>query len=35
LICIDTGCCYGDWLTALDVENGLVWQTNEQGELRS
>ena len=34
LICIDTGCCYGDWLTALDVEHGLVWQTNEQGELR-
>jgi serine/threonine protein phosphatase 1 len=34
LICIDTGCCYGDWLTALDVENGQVWQVNQQGELR-
>lgn len=34
LICIDTGCCYGDWLTALDVEHGHVWQSNEQGELR-
>jgi serine/threonine protein phosphatase 1 len=35
LICIDTGCCYGDWLTALDVENGQLWQTNDQGELRA
>jgi serine/threonine protein phosphatase 1 len=34
LICIDTGCCYGDWLTALDVEHGQLWQANEQGELR-
>jgi serine/threonine protein phosphatase 1 len=35
LICIDTGCCYGDWLTALDVEHGRLWQANEQGELRA
>jgi serine/threonine protein phosphatase 1 len=34
LICIDTGCCYGDWLTALDVEHGQVWQTNEEGRVK-
>lgn len=27
--------CYGDqWLTALDVESGKIWQANEKGELR-
>lgn len=27
--------CYGDqWLTALDVTNGTIWQTNNVGELR-
>ena len=34
LKCIDTGCCRGGWLTALDVDSGHVWQANEQGELR-
>jgi serine/threonine protein phosphatase 1 len=34
LVCIDT-CCYGGgWLTALDVRTQEVWQTNQQGELR-
>ena len=33
--CLDTGCCYGGWLTALDVDRGQVWQVNERGELRS
>ena len=27
--------CYGDqWLTALDVESGTIWQANNLGELR-
>jgi serine/threonine protein phosphatase 1 len=32
--CIDTGCHHGQWLTALEVHSGTVWQANEQGELR-
>lgn len=35
LKCIDTGCRYGGWLTALDVDSGPVWQVNERGEVRS
>jgi serine/threonine protein phosphatase 1 len=35
LVDLDTGCCYGNWLTALDVTSGQVWQANERGELRS
>lgn len=35
LKCLDTRCCHGGWLTALDVDSGQVWQVNEQGELRS
>jgi hypothetical protein len=34
LICIDTYCFGGGWLTALDVESGKVWQANRDGELR-
>jgi serine/threonine protein phosphatase 1 len=34
LICIDTFCYGGGWLTALDVESGDVWQTNESGKVR-
>ena len=34
LICIDTGCCEGGWLTALDVGSGEYWQTNERGQAR-
>jgi len=34
LICIDTYCHGGGWLTALEPETGKVWQTNEAGELR-
>ncbi len=27
--------CYGDqWLSALDVESGKIWQANEKGEVR-
>ena len=33
-VIIDTG-CYGElWLTALDVETGHLWQTNNRGQLR-
>ena len=34
LICIDTYCVGGGWLTALDVESGRVWQANREGRLR-
>ena len=28
--------CYGDqWLTALDVNSGMIWQANNLGELRT
>jgi len=33
-ICLDT-CAYGGgWLTALDVETGIYYQTNDQGDRR-
>jgi serine/threonine protein phosphatase 1 len=32
---IDTFCVGGGWLTALDVDSGQCWQTNNFGELRS
>lgn len=34
LVCVDTGCCNGGWLTALDVGNGRVWQVDERGRGR-
>lgn len=34
LICLDTGCCNGGWLTALDVNSGECWQVDERGEQR-
>lgn len=34
LVCIDTYCYGGGWLTALDVHSGQVWQANMQGSLR-
>jgi serine/threonine protein phosphatase 1 len=34
LICIDTGCHAGKWLTALDVHSGQWWQANQRGEVR-
>ena len=30
---IDTDCCSGGWLTALDVDTAQVWQANREGEL--
>lgn len=35
VVCIDTYCCGGQWLTALDVESGLLYQTNEKGQRRA
>jgi serine/threonine protein phosphatase 1 len=34
LKCIDTACEAGQWLTALDVDTGQVWQATKRGELR-
>lgn len=35
IVCIDTFCCGGKWLTALDVYSGQVWQTSQTGKQRS
>jgi serine/threonine protein phosphatase 1 len=35
LVCIDTNCARGGWLTALDVGSGRVWQANRAGKLRA
>jgi serine/threonine protein phosphatase 1 len=32
--CIDTFCCGGGWLTALDVKTEEVWQADREGNLR-
>ena len=34
LVCIDTNCWDGGWLTAMDVESRMVWQVDEAGRLR-
>ncbi len=34
LICIDTFCYGGGWLTAIDVHSGQVWQADREGKLR-
>ena len=34
-VCIDTFCCGGGWLTALDVTTNRVWQASEQGATRA
>lgn len=33
-ICLDTAVCEGQWLTALDVVTGDIWQANQRGQLR-
>jgi serine/threonine protein phosphatase 1 len=35
VICIDTWCHGGGWLTALDVDTGEVWQADRQGRQRT
>jgi serine/threonine protein phosphatase 1 len=32
IVCIDTFCCGGGWLTAMDVASGRVWQVDQNGE---
>ena len=34
LVCIDTYCYGGGWLTALDVNSQEIYQANEQGQVR-
>jgi serine/threonine protein phosphatase 1 len=34
VVCIDTGCGGGGWLTALEVATGRFWQANESGAVR-
>ncbi len=34
LICIDTCCHGGGWLTTLEAASGRIWQTNDRGEMR-
>lgn len=33
-ICLDTAACEGQWLSALDVLTGDIWQANQRGQLR-
>lgn len=35
LKCLDTYCYGGQWLTAMDLTSGQVWQANDQGQLRT
>ena len=34
LVCIDTACAVGGWLTAIDVETREIWQADADGNLR-
>jgi serine/threonine protein phosphatase 1 len=34
LVCLDTNCHRGGWLSALDVGSGQVWQADRNGRLR-
>jgi serine/threonine protein phosphatase 1 len=34
LVCIDTNCVRGGWLTALDTTTGQLWQADRAGRLR-
>jgi serine/threonine protein phosphatase 1 len=35
LLCIDTNCVRGGWLTGLDTHTGQLWQTDRAGRLRT
>ncbi|MCA9138335.1 MAG: serine/threonine protein phosphatase [Planctomycetales bacterium] len=35
LICLDTYCYGGGWLTAMEMNTRQVWQANKNGELRA
>ena len=34
IVCVDTDCSRGNWLTALDAA-GFYWQANQRGEVRT
>lgn len=34
LVCIDTYCCGGLWLTAVDVDSRQTWQADRHGRMR-
>lgn len=34
LLCIDTACFAGGWLTSLEIESGEIWQVNKFGDVR-
>lgn len=34
LVCLDTYCYGGGWLTAMEMETGQVWQSDAAGRLR-
>jgi serine/threonine protein phosphatase 1 len=34
LVCLDTNCHRGGWLTALEVRTGQLWQADQSGRLR-
>ncbi len=34
LVCIDTNCVRGGWLTAFETNTGQVWQANNEGKMR-
>ena len=34
LVCIDTYCWGGGWLTALDATSGQIWQVDRDGRMR-
>jgi serine/threonine protein phosphatase 1 len=34
LLCIDTNCVRGGWLTAIDTVSGKIWQVDSSGRLR-
>jgi serine/threonine protein phosphatase 1 len=35
LVCIDTNCARGGWLTALDAATGRIWQADRAGRVRA
>jgi serine/threonine protein phosphatase 1 len=35
LVCIDTNCARGGWLTALEIDTGQIWQADRAGRLRT
>jgi len=35
VVCLDTYCHGGGWLTALEIDSGPVWQVDREGRLRS